>query len=384
MPGHRSPIPVLLGVLLLTWTSLATAQLDPQWRTTLEAGLEKPIRGNGPLNAYGFLLVNRPHVPAEDWYLRIVLTPVYLRSELVRDRWPADGHAVGVGISGGLFQNNFDEFREGDYKRGESFRGHGGAATLSYYWRKLKIAGVLPVEGQLRLRPEYVVYDNGSDTSSDFRLPADSAIYTLRAGVRAGGIPPELFPQRALEVSLWHEVSYRDDAGRFGLPDRTQATLHFTQRSWVRAGGIFTPWLDHSVNLFLTAGIAETTDALSVFRLGGAFRFQGELPLILHGYTAGEVFARRFGLINAAYQFPPIPGIDWFRLQFSGDYARVDYLSGHSLTHRNLAGAGMDAIIAFTKIATLVVGYGYGFDAPRRDHNGGHEVHILLEVKFSP
>ncbi len=384
MLRYRSPVLLVLSVLMLAWTGAVEAQIDPQRRTNVEAGFEHPIRGNGPYDAYGFLLLNRPQFPSEDWYLRVVLSPVYARSELVRDRWPADGHAVGVGISGGLFQNNYDEFQGGDFKKGESFWGHGGAATLSYYWRQLKIAGKLPVEGQLRFRPEYAVYADGSSTSSDFRLPADSAIYSVRAGVRAGGVPPELFPKQALEVSLWHEISYRDNAESFGLPDRPQETRHFTQRTWARAGGIFSPWLNHTVSLFLTFGMAETTDVLSVFRMGGAFRFQSELPLILHGYNVEEIYARRFALANAYYQFAPIPGIDWFRLQITGDYARIDYLSGHSLPHHNLAGVGLDAITAITKIATLVVGYGYGIDAPRHNHDGGHEAHLLLEVKFSP
>src|SRR5262249_22750400 len=43
-----------------------------------------------------------------------------LTGELVRDRWPTDGHAFGLGL-GGLFPYNFEEFREGDHKDRESF-----------------------------------------------------------------------------------------------------------------------------------------------------------------------------------------------------------------------------------------------------------------------
>lgn len=59
-------IPVLLSILMLTWTGAAKAQLDPQRRTNLEVGIETPILGNGPLDGYGFLLLNRPHFPTED------------------------------------------------------------------------------------------------------------------------------------------------------------------------------------------------------------------------------------------------------------------------------------------------------------------------------
>jgi hypothetical protein len=345
-------------------------------------GLEGPIRGDGPLSAYGFVLLNRPDFPAEDLYLRVVISPLYVTSELVRDRWPADGHAVGIGVGGGLLANNFNEFRNGEYLERESFWGHGAAVTLSYYWRQLKIAGVLPVEGQLRLRPQYVIYDSGLDTSSAVRLPPDSAIYSVRAGIRAGGVPPELFPEKAVELSVWHEVSYRDTPGRFGLPERLEETQHFTQRSWARAGGIATPWSNHTVSLFLTAGAAEDTDVLSVFRLGGVLRFRSELPLLLHGYSAEEIFARRFLLVNASYRLPPVPGVERLRLQLSGDYAQVDYFSGHALPHRGLAGAGADLTIALTERATLVVGYGYGFHAPRDGRLGGQEAHALFEMRF--
>jgi hypothetical protein len=106
------------------------------------------------------------------------------------------------------------------------------------------------------------------------------------------------------------------------------------------------------------------------------------LPLILHGYNEGEVFARRFALVNASYQLAPIPAVDWLRLQFSGDYARVAFFPGHSLPHHKLTAAGADIIAAVFKGASLVVGYGYGFDAPRHNHSGAQEAHVLFEKKF--
>ncbi len=382
MRHSRPAIPLLLAVLMLFWAGVAQAQIDPERRTYLEAGILQPLRGNGTLDGYGFLLVNRPHFPSEDWYARLAVDPVYVTGEIVRDRWPAEGHAVGLGIDGGGFRNNFDDYRHGVLEKSESFWGHGGGATLSYYWRQLKIAGVLPVEGLLRLRPQYAAYTTGSETSASFRLPANSGIYAFRAGLRAGGIPPDLFPKEALEISVWHEARYRGTAGSFGLPERPQQTLHFTQQTWARAGGIFPIWLDHTVSLFLTGGVAEKSDVLSVFTLGGPFRFHSELPLILHGYNEGEVFARRFVLVNASYQLSPIPGVDWLRLQFSGDYARVAFFRDHALPHHNLTSAGADIIAALTKSGTLVLGYGYGFDAPRGKHAGAQEAHILVEYKF--
>ena len=62
---------------------------------------------------------------------------------------------------------------------------------------------------------------------------------------------------------------------------------HLTQETRIRLGGIYSFW-GTQASAFLNAGIAEDTDALSAFRLGGSFRLRVEFPLILHGYNVGE------------------------------------------------------------------------------------------------
>ena len=114
------------------------------------------------------------------------------------------------------------EFRDGRFQKEESFSGHSAGATLAYYLRGVKVGGLLPLEAQIRANPKYVWYHRTSDTSRHFRLPDNSLIYDVRAGVRLGGVPPELFPNAALEASLWHAVSYRDQAGRYGLAERPE------------------------------------------------------------------------------------------------------------------------------------------------------------------
>src|SRR5207249_3509345 len=88
--------------------SLAGAQPDPEGRLNLELGLEAAAKGNAPVSLYAFLLWTRPQYPAEHFYSRLVLAPTYLEGELVRDQvfgWT--GHAVGFGLSGGLFPYGF-------------------------------------------------------------------------------------------------------------------------------------------------------------------------------------------------------------------------------------------------------------------------------------
>jgi hypothetical protein len=382
----------LILLLLSAPAGIASAQLpagvempytliDDKSRTYIEGGVETPLRGNGPLTGYGYLFATRPHFLDEDLYLRLVVPPGYFISELVRDHWPSQHSAVGVGVSGGLWAESQVEFQNGRYEKDESFAGDSAEGTLAYYLRGLKIGGALPLEGQIRANPKYVWYDRTNDTSRHFRLPENSAIYDVRAGFRLGGVPPELFPNAALELSLWHTVSYRDQAGRYGYPGQPQETEHFTERTWTRLGGVFTFW-DTQASAFLNAGIAEDTDALSAFRMGGGLRLRAEFPLLLHGYYVEEIFARRFWLVNLAYRFPIWPGQDLVHLQLLADYARVDYVQGHSLPHTGLAGVGANLSVALTKRIDLVVGYGYGIDAPRGRSFGGHEIDAQFEFKW--
>jgi hypothetical protein len=377
----RRLVPSLVAGAVLGTAAAAGAQIDPEPRKYLQLGIATPLRGEGALAGYGFFLWNAPHFVEDDLYFRLVVAPTFLLTDLVRDRWPADGHALGVSVGGGAFPYNFEEYRRGRHEEGESFWGHGGDVSLSYY-RRVKAFDALPIEGELRVRPRYVLYRRGEDTDARFELPEDTPVYSARAGLRVGGVPPELLPDLALELSVWYEAGYRQFADDYGLPERRQALEHVTQRAWTRAGGTFDVGAGHAVSAFLTAGAAEDGDALSTFRLGSGLPFRSELPLLLHGYYADEIFARRFWLVNLAYRLPVWPGSDRVKLQLAFDYARVDYLPGRELPRHGLRGLGADLSIRLARAATLVLGYGYGPDAQRNGGFGGHEGRTMLELKF--
>jgi len=108
---------------------------------------------------------------------------------------------------------------------------------------------------------------------------------------------------------------------------------------------------------------------------------RAEFPLLLHGYYVDEVFARRFVFANLSYRFPIWPGQDRVQLEVLGGYARVHFLAGHRLPRSNLAGVGVNLSWAVTKGVMLVVGYGYGVNAPRDHGYGGQELGVLLEFK---
>ena len=347
----------------------------------MEVGTEAPLKGNAPVNGYAFFLWNRPNYPEPDQYLRVVAAPTYLLTELLQDHWPYGRHAVSIGLNGGGFRFDHDEYRHGSYKEEESFWGHGGELPLSYY-AGTKLFDLLPLEGQIRVTPAFVVYQRSFGTAARFTLPPDTGLLTGRVGLRLGGVPPELLPTLALEASAWYEATYRADTGTFGFPERPERLESLSQRAWGRVAAVFAPADGHTIDVLLTAGLSRDADLLSSFRLGSALPFRSEFPLILHGYFIEEVFAKQFWLLNASYRFPAWPGSRKVTLRVGGDMAGVDYIKGHRLPREHLRGVGGDLSVAFTPRVTLVVGYGYGFDAPRNGGFGGHEAHALVELKF--
>ena len=379
-PGCIQLVSALIIIFNLL-PGIAAAEIDPFPRANLEVGVAAPMRGNGPLGGYGLFLWNQPHFKDEDLYLLTILSP-YLYGEVIRDKWPAEGHAVGISIGGGFFINDFDQVINGSYKRNESFSGHGTHAALSYYLRPHPIGGVMPVDGVLRFTSRYAFYQRSSDTDPSYLLPQDTFIHSARVGVRVGGVPPELVPEEAFEFSLWHEASYREKTGLHGLPTRGLGTEHLTQQSWGRLGGILPVWNKHSATVMMSAGISGNTDELSCYRLGSGVPFQDEFSYVLHGYYFREIFARSFFLLNTAYRFPIVPDQDRVQLQVHYDYALVSYLPGHELPRRNLNDLGADLIFKLIDKTTLNVGYGYGFDAPRHGHFGGHQLNVLFEWKL--
>ena len=98
-------IALLILLLLSAPAGIASAQLparvetpytltDAKSRTFIEGGVETPLLGNGPLTGYGYVFFTRPHILGEDLYLRLVIPPGYLISELIRDHWPSQNSAV--------------------------------------------------------------------------------------------------------------------------------------------------------------------------------------------------------------------------------------------------------------------------------------------------
>ena len=192
----------LAGLVLLSLLAAtrAGAQADPEERKYLEVGTEIAGKGNAPLtnSGYAFFLWNQPNYPSTDQYLRVVVAPTYLITELVQDHWPFGRHAVSIGLNGGGFRFGHDEYQDGSYQAEESFWGHGAELPLSYY-AGTKLFDKLPLQGQLRLTPAFVAYQKSFDTDDRFALPPDTGLLTGRAGLPLGGVPPVHRPRMAHE-----------------------------------------------------------------------------------------------------------------------------------------------------------------------------------------
>ncbi|MGA7799283.1 MAG: hypothetical protein WCC36_00595 [Gammaproteobacteria bacterium] len=378
--GISKGIWLLLTVVLVPATALA--QIDPVERTYLEAAIASPLHTGGPVTGYGFLLWNRPHFHHRDTYARVVVAPTYVRGEWILDNWPGHGQALGLGGEGGFFSTNFYDYSDGRYLRGRSFWGHSVGAEIAYYLQPHRIAGRLPVNIAFTAAPHYLVYQGHHDLDPDFRVPADTPEYTFRTGILIGGVPPVLVPEKALEFSAWHEVRYRTNAGSYGLPGQLERTRHMTERSWFRVGGIVPVGDRQTVSLFFGMGVAERTDPLSAFRLGGLQRMRSRFPLVLHGYASDEIFARRYRLVNAYYRFPLLPHSRRVRLQLDFDYAKVDYLPGHGEPRRDLVGLGTDVIVQLSPAMALSLGLGYGVDAARGSGFGSRDASLRFQMKL--
>jgi hypothetical protein len=358
------------------------AQIDPYHRNLLQLGYDHPLRDQGPRGAYGYYYYNNPEMIGTNIALRLAIAPAYLDGEFgFRQLFSPSTH-FGVGFYGGAYGDNYYEVRQGNYRRKETFDGHGGGASLSVY--QLMNPGMLiPLNAVVRGGMKYAVYARNSDTSDDFELPDGKPMGYVRAGLRLAGREPVLYPDLGLEVSAWTEQQWRMNDGTYGFDgDRrvnTQSDLY-----WLYAGMDYS-WTNvgHKASFAVTAGDSGKADRFSAWRLGGVLPLIAEFPLILPGYYYQELTARRFLHLHASYLFPLGPG-DRFKFRIEAATALLDYLPGFEQPDPWQTGVGCGLSITPKKRNfRIVLRYGYGFDAIRNGRDeGGHSVGVLLQYDF--
>jgi len=384
-PVHSSACPIAIwSLFFLVGAVLATpaaAQVDPIIRNQIQLGYDQPITGKGPQALYLYYYRNDPEFLRTNLTLRLAVAPAYMDSEIGIKDILSSTTALGVGISGGTFGDNHYEVRQGHYLRGESFYGHGGGGSLSLYQR-LNPRELVPVHLVLRGGFRYTTYDNNGNTEDDFELPAERMNYYLRTGLRVAGREPTLYPDLAMELSLWFERQWRMESTEFGFNNDRQVNAA-GNLYWVYSGFHYA-WTNvgHKLDIDITAGGSDDADRFNAWRLGGVLPLVAEFPLVLPGYYYQEISAESFVHVYGGYSISLDDQNRW-RIRIEGAGARVRYLPGFEQNDPWNTGVGTGLLYTSrNKVLTVGVRYGYGFEALRHGEKGAHSVGVLLQYDF--
>ena len=365
--------------LILVLPMSVSAQIDPVKRDLVQFGYNQPLEGQAPIAGYAFFYHNQPNFLHTNLTLRLALAPVYLDSELgfVHGLGPQTDFAIGA--AGGGFADSYNEIDAGKYDKTQSFGGNCGELSASVYHR-FNPEDMIPLNYVLRGSAHYTAYDQNSTTASNFQLPDDGETFSVRTGLRWGGIEPTLMPALAMEISIWYEGMFRSNPGHYGFNDdrQVEAASHIF---WSSAALSYT-LPDSKQNFFarLVAGTSVDADRLSAFRLGGFLPLVAEYPLSLPGYYYQEFSARQFVLLNASYLLPIAPDQRW-NLDFTAATAVIDYLPGTGQPGSSVSGVGGGILYrAPSDKFRFIASYGYGINAIRSGQRGANSISILLQI----
>jgi hypothetical protein len=365
---------LLLG---LPWA--ATAQIDPIKRDLIQLGYNQPMEGQAPVAGYVFYYHNEPNFIRTNTTWRLALAPVYVDTELGFAQALSPRADFAIGAAGGGFADSYSEIDAGQYRKAESFDGHGGELSASIFHR-FNPGQLIPLSLVLRGAVHYATYEETDRTAKDFELPDNQASFNTRAGLRWGGIEPTLFPELAMELSAWYESVFRSNPGHYGYNNDREVVMA-ARKVWV-AGALSYTLPESKQNFFtrLIAGTSMDADRLSAYRLGGYLPLSAEYPLSLPGYYHNEFSARQFALWNVSYLVPIAPSQRW-NLNVNAASAAMDYLPGTRPSGNLANGVGAGILYrAPSDQFRCIVSYGYGFNAVRDDRRGASSISLLLQI----
>ena len=374
---------MLLPVGLLLCGGITTfAQLDPEHRNQIELGVDQPLTGQGPQGIYAYYYYNNPEFLNSNIVLRAALAPAYLDSELGFKHLISPSTDVGLGISGGVYGDNYYEVRQGDYLQRESFDGHGGGASASIY-QLLDPGLLIPLNVVARGGFHYATYSEADRTPDTFELPRDQVNLFTRAGLRLAGKEPVLIPNLGLELSVWFERQWRLQRDTYGFNnDRNISPA--VNLYWVYAEMSYS-WTNtgQKASVAVMAGDSSSADRFSAWRLGGVLPLVSEFPLMIPGYYYEELTVEKFVHLYGNYDIPLDRGDRWkFRVEAAS--ANAKYLPGFEQKSHWQTGAGGG--ITFTpksKRFSVIARYGYGFNAIRSGSEGSHSIGLLVQYDFA-
>jgi len=357
----------------------AGAQIDPVRRDLIQVGYNQALEGHAPFAGYVYYYHNQPDFLRTNLTLRLAVSPVWVDSELGFNHGLGPNTDFAIGLAGGGFGDSYDEIRGGKYYPAESFYGHGGELSGSIY-HLFDPGREIPLNGVFRVTGHYSVFDQEGETASNFQLPADHGDFSVRTGLRFGGVEPTLFPPLALELSVWYEGHFRTDPGAYGYSANPYRFNEQSHLFWLEAALAYTDTnSQRSFYVRVTAGTSLDADRFSAYRLGGFLPLIAEYPLSLPGYFYQEISARQFALINGNYLLPLDPRKHW-DLDLNASTAVVSYLAGEQQPGEWLSGVGGGIMYHSPNNRVKVnVNYAYGIDAIRNNRRGANSIGILMQ-----
>jgi hypothetical protein len=358
------------------------AQVDPIKRDLIQLGYNQAFEGHAPFAGYAFYYHNQPDFLRTNLTLRLAVAPVYLDSEFGFVQGLGPNTDFGIGLAGGGFADSYNEIDGGTYHPNQSFDGNGAEISASIY-HLFNPGDLIPLNLVLRGTAHYSTFDNGNETAPTFVLPGERGTFSVRTGLRWGGIEPTLFPALAMELSVWYEGELRTSYGPYGFFNGVNYDRSTEQQShlfWAEAALSYTlPKSQQNFYVRLMAGTSVDADRFSAYRLGGYLPLVSEFPLSLPGYYFQEISARQFVLFNANYLLPLDRSQRW-NLDANMATAVVDYLPGTGQPGNSLTGVGGGILYrAPSDRLKIMFDYAYGVDAMRSHGRGANSVGILLQ-----
>jgi hypothetical protein len=370
------------AIVFLSAGITCRAQIDPVDRHLVELGYDQALAGHGPDAIYAYYYFNSPAYFGQDTALRLAVAPGYLDSEIGFKHLLSPTTDVGLGISGGVYGDNYYDVRRGNYIEDQSFYGDGGGMSASIY-QLLDPGKLVPLNLIIREGFHYSTYFDSPQTASNFVLPDNQTDAFSLVGLRLAGIEPGLFPDLALELSAWYERQWHFDDDTYGV-NNDRSITPYTDLYWCYAG------LDYpfkksgdKLTFATTIGGSNDADRMSAWRLGGFLPLVSEFPLLLPGYYYEELTAIRFVHFYGSYSIPLDQAHHWnFRLDAAT--ARLDYLPGFNPGRAWQTGAGCGIIFTpKNKVYTIALNYGYGFNAIRYGKEGAQSLGMQFQYDFN-
>ena len=365
--------------LILFLPAAAWAQIDPVKRELVQFGYNQPLEGRAPVAGYAFYYHNQPDCLRTNLTWRLALAPVYLDTELGFVHGLGPNTDFALGLAGGGFADSYNEIRGGRWIEAESYDGHGAELSGSVY-HLFNPGQLIPLNLVVRGAAHYSAYDRSDSTAAAFQPPDNGTTFSIRSGLRWGGIEPTLFPELAMELAVWYQGEFRTGHTAYGYNGDRELEPN-THLFWASAALSYTlPESRQNFFVRLVAGASLEADRLSAYRLGGFLPLVAEYPLSLPGYYFQELSTRQFALVNASYLLPVAPSQRW-NLLFNGATAGVKYLSGTEQPGNWVSGVGAGILYRSPSDRfKCTVTYAYGIDAFRSSGRGASSISFLLQI----